>query len=71
MQGASSIDLWNEVKRDLEDAARNWESVSYQQHTPEDRLANFVIANEEKYAQEGIMISRAGINNEMVILNWV
>lgn len=64
-------EIWNEVKSDLEKAAENWETLSYEKSTAEDKLFNFVVANKEKYEKEGITVKHLEFPNENVTLTWV
>lgn len=64
-------EIWSEVKSDLEKAAENWETLSYEKNTAEDKLFNFVVANQEKYAKEGITVTHLEFPTEKVTLTWV
>ncbi len=63
-------EIWNEVKGDLEKAAENWETLSYEKNTAEDKWFNFVVTNQEKYAKEGITVTHLESPNETVTLSW-
>lgn len=65
------VEFWDEIKGDLEKAAENWETLSYQKNTSEDRLFNFVMANKDKFEKEGITIEQLDLMNETVTLTWV
>ncbi|KRN77612.1 hypothetical protein [Weissella minor] len=64
-------EFWDEIKGDLEKAAENWETLSYEKNTSEDRLFNFVMANKGKFEKEGIIIEQLDLMNKTVTLNWM
>lgn len=64
-------EFWDEIKSDLEKAAENWETLSYEKNTSEDRLFNFVMANKDKFEKEGITIEQLDLMNKTVTLNWI
>lgn len=64
-------EFWDEIKGDLEKAAENWETLSYQKNTSEDRLFNFVMANKEKFEKEGITVTLLDFSKDKVALTWI